>query len=110
MSRELPAVVVKSITPLEDEDGPLSLREIIGLRIAEERAKLGISGNELARRAGMTSIRGWAIHQYERADLVPTVETLVKVAAGLGVSVGYLIGETDEKELPRVPQQEVREK
>ncbi len=56
----------------------------VGARIREVRKALGVSQSELARRSG---VRRQTINTTEMSRNVPTIETLQKLAAGLGVSV-----------------------
>ncbi len=63
----------------------------IGSRIKTARKIAGISQEELARRAGM-SLKGMG--DIERGDIEdPHYSSLSGIAAGLGMSVGELLGE-----------------
>ena len=59
------------------------------LRIAEERKKLGLSQEELAKKIGVSQK---SISKYERGTRRPTYETLTAMSAIFGVSVDYLLG------------------
>ncbi|NJM94625.1 MAG: helix-turn-helix transcriptional regulator [Cytophagales bacterium] len=74
-----------------------------GKRLIEIRRKRKLSQEELA---NMLGTKGPAIGRYERGIAKPTIEVAGKIAKLLGVSVDYLIGNTDmeieEKNLKRL--------
>ena len=70
--------------------------KIIGQRIRKKRLELAINQKELADRVGISPS---AINQYEKADKIPSTETLVKLAQELGITTDYLLGATSEEEL-----------
>lgn len=78
--------------PDAGEDGADAARErivrSIGPKIDELRRRAGLSLQQLARRAGVSAA---AIHKVERGDMVPTVTTLLKLAAALDRPVGYFV-------------------
>ena len=65
----------------------------IGARIREARRELGMSQEELARRAGMAV---GTVSRYERGQLIPGGKSLQKLKLGLGVTVAWLLGEDSE--------------
>jgi len=62
----------------------------IGPKVRELRQELGLSLQQLSARADVSSA---AIHKIERNDMVPTITTLLKLAAALHRPVGYFIDE-----------------
>lgn len=61
-------------------------------RLNQIRKKKGISQEELARKIGT---HGPAIGRYERGTAKPTIEVATKIAKVLGVSLDYLVGNSD---------------
>jgi transcriptional regulator with XRE-family HTH domain len=72
---------------------------VFGKRLAELRAKMGISQYELAQRLHFS--RG-QIANYEQGTREPDFQTLVKIADFFDVSLDYLLGRTKYGE-PYVP-------
>lgn len=82
----------------------------IGPKVRELRQGLDLSLQQLAGRADVSAA---AIHKVERGDMVPTITTLLKLAAALGKPVGHFIDEpeadtsfavlTAQKKRPEVP-------
>jgi transcriptional regulator with XRE-family HTH domain len=68
-------------------------------RIAQLRKKLGYSGEKLGKLAGLT--QGF-ISAIERGIKDPSVNTLAVIAETLNTTVAYLMGETDDPDLPAV--------
>jgi transcriptional regulator with XRE-family HTH domain len=66
-----------------------------GVRLKKSREQKGWSQTDLAQKSGLTPA---AISQIEADDRQPSFKTLSSLAAALGISVGYLLGE--EPELP----------
>src|SRR5947209_6239598 len=60
----------------------------IGPKVRELRQQLGLALQQLASRAGVSAA---AIHKVERNDMVPTITTLLKLAAALGRPIGYFV-------------------
>lgn len=65
----------------------------IGPKVREIRQQLGLSLQQLAVRADVSAA---AIHKVERGDMVPTITTLLKLAAALGRPIGYFVDDTDQ--------------
>ena len=62
--------------------------EAIGPKVRDLRQRSGLSLQQLARRADVSAA---AIHKVERGDMVPTVTTLLKLAAALERPVGHFV-------------------
>jgi len=60
----------------------------LGLNIARERIRIGLSQEELGVRA---SLHRTAVGQLERGERVARSDTLVKIAGSLGINVGVLL-------------------
>lgn len=65
----------------------------IGKRIKQKRDSLGLSQEGLGDMAGITNV---TLSRIESGKVNPTKETVTKLAAALGVSQAYLLGETDD--------------
>lgn len=76
--------------------GPEKIVESIGPKIRELRLQQKLSLQQLAVRAEVSAA---AIHKVERGDMVPTVTTLLKVAAALGRPAGYFIEGAAEEQV-----------
>ncbi|WP_369049320.1 helix-turn-helix domain-containing protein [Tenacibaculum sp. UWU-22] len=71
-----------------------------GKKVANARKKKGFSQAELARRINSHhSIVG----KYERDEVKPTIDVVKKLADVLETTVGYLLGETEDRELLKAP-------
>lgn len=64
----------------------------IGKQIADLRKQKGVSRDELGKEVGTS---GAVIGRYEREEITPSVEIANKIAKALGVSLDYLVGNTD---------------
>ena len=64
----------------------------IGKQIADLRKQKGVSRDELGKEVGTS---GAVIGRYEREEITPSVEIANKMAKALGVSLDYLVGNTD---------------
>jgi len=67
----------------------------IGPRLASLRAGLGLS---LQQMSAISAVSAASIHKIERGDMVPTITTLLKLAAVFKRPVSHLIGEEPEDE------------
>jgi transcriptional regulator with XRE-family HTH domain len=65
-----------------------------GSRLLQARKKKGISQEELATHLGT---KGPAIGRYERDEMKPSIDVATKMAKVLGVSLDWLVGNTDEE-------------
>ena len=65
----------------------------VSARIRARRLELGMTKTELANSLGLTSQQ---VGYYERGHTRVSGSTLVQVAAALGVSVAFLVGEGDD--------------
>ena len=71
-----------------------------GNKLRECRSEKGFSQTELAKRIDTYhSIIG----KYERDEVKPTIDVVKKLANVLDTTVGYLLGETEERELLKDP-------
>lgn len=71
-----------------------------GSKLKECRSEKGFSQTELAKQIDTYhSIIG----KYERDEVKPTIDVVKKLANVLETTVGYLLGETEEKELLKDP-------
>jgi transcriptional regulator with XRE-family HTH domain len=73
----------------DNHGGQVTTREL-GAALRESRQRLGLSQQALAERAGVS--RNF-VAQIERGESVPTVVTLGRLAAALGVGIAGLLGE-----------------
>ena len=64
-----------------------------GERLALRRKRLNLSRKELAAQVGTSAP---IIGRYERGEILPSIETAVKLAQALDVSLDYLAGNTEE--------------
>jgi transcriptional regulator with XRE-family HTH domain len=65
----------------------------IGPKVREARQQLGLSLQQLAARGDVSAA---AIHKVERGDMVPTITTLLKLAAALGRPIAHFVGDADQ--------------
>ncbi|MCC8057042.1 helix-turn-helix transcriptional regulator [Cloacibacillus sp.] len=68
----------------------------LGERMREMRKMLRLSQEELAFRLGTNRV---SVSQWENNRVMPDADSLIKTAAVLGTSVGFLLGETDDPAL-----------
>jgi len=95
---------VSDHAPAERPAGaPLSESEVsevvagIGPRLRTLRGRLGLSLQQLAERSDVSPA---AIHKVEQGTMVPTITTLLKLAAAFQVPVAHFIDETDAPATP----------
>jgi transcriptional regulator with XRE-family HTH domain len=69
----------------------------IGPRLRVLRGRLGLSLQQLAERSDVSPA---AIHKVEQGTMVPTITTLLKLAAAFQVPVAHFIDETDAPATP----------
>ncbi len=69
-------------------------------RIREVRKQQELSMKKLGEMVGVAES---TISQYERGIRQPDLETILKISNALNVTVGYLIGDDEQKENPAVP-------
>lgn len=70
------------------QDGWEPIVGAIGPKLRMARLGLGLSLQQLASRAGVSAA---AIHKVERGDMVPTVTTLLKLSAAVGLPIGHFV-------------------
>ena len=86
--------------PAAAMEGPGTLDRIvssIGPKMRALRLQRGLSLQQLAERADVSAA---AIHKIERSGMVPTITTLLKLAAALNRPVGYFVDEDVEQAGP----------
>ena len=77
----------------------------IGKRIKETRLKKQLQQNEFSK---LTGIAATKLSDYERDIIIPSVQSLVKIASVLDVTVDYLIfGKLDEKAKKEITDKEL---
>ena len=74
--------------------------DTFGKRLANCRKDKNLSQKELAE---IFSTSHTTIGKYERDEMIPSIEAAKKLAAILGTTVGYLLGETKNSDLFRDP-------
>lgn len=62
--------------------------EAIGPKVRDLRLQAGLSLQQLARRADVSAA---SVHKVERGDMVPTITTLLKLAAALERPIGHFV-------------------
>ncbi len=67
----------------------------IGPKVRDLRQQLGLSLQQLAQRAGVSAA---AIHKVERGDMVPTITTLLKLAAAFDRPIGHFVEDSGDDE------------
>lgn len=70
---------------------------LVGKKVSDLRRAKGQSLQQLAE---VSDVSAAAIHKIERSGMVPTITTLLKLAAALGVSVGYFVEEDEASPEP----------
>jgi transcriptional regulator with XRE-family HTH domain len=78
--------------PIKEHRGVAEIVNGVGQRIALLRNAQGLSLHQLAVKSDVSAA---AIHKIERSSMVPTITTLLKLGAALGVSVSYLLQEDE---------------
>jgi transcriptional regulator with XRE-family HTH domain len=73
--------------------------ESIGPKARDLRQRLGLSLQQLAARSGVSAA---AIHKVERGDMVPTITTLLKLAAALGRPISFFVDDAAQDRSPAV--------
>ena len=98
-----PAETVEDTDPQEGRGPePTTLEEVvsgIGAKVRLMRTRKGYSLQQLANVADVSAA---AIHKIERNGMVPTITTLMKLAAALNRPVSYFISEDEEGDKPAV--------
>jgi transcriptional regulator with XRE-family HTH domain len=94
-------VVKDAPNPAEAEaPGGHEVDEIVSLIGPKLRALRTAQRHSLQQLAGLSDVSAAAIHKIERNGMVPTITTLLKLGAALGVPVSYFV---DEDEQPPEP-------
>ena len=92
-TRKLPPSDVPSLDAAESGDRASGLLEIvssIGPKLRELRVQRGMSLQQLAAQSDVSAA---AIHKIERGGMVPTITTLLKIAAAFNRPVSYFVEE-----------------
>jgi transcriptional regulator with XRE-family HTH domain len=75
-----------------DDDGATpgwaTVVDAIGPKVRDLRQQAGLSLQQLARRADVSAA---SVHKVERGDMVPTITTLLKLAAALERPIGHFV-------------------
>ena len=71
-------------------------KEQLGIRIAEERKRLGLSQSQLARKVNISQT---AVAKQETGANYPSIETLEDYANLFNVTTDYLLGRTDDPKI-----------
>ena len=74
--------------------------DTFGKKLREAREAKGFSQAELAK---LISSYHSIIGKYERDEVKPTIDVVKKLAEGLETTAGYLLGETEDRELLKDP-------
>lgn len=74
--------------------------DTFGKKISSLRKEMKISQTELAKRMS-TSVS--VISRYERGEMMPSIDAAKRLAELLETTVGYLLGETEQKDLLKDP-------
>src|SRR5918997_1116315 len=72
----------------EPAPGWASVVDAIGPKVRDLRQQAGLSLQQLARRADVSAA---SVHKVERGDMVPTITTLLKLAAALERPIGHFV-------------------
>lgn len=72
------------------------------IKIKELRSELGFTQKDIAKNLGCNQT---AVGKYERGELEPNIQTLIKLSNIFGCSVDYLIGNESDYEIVNVTSQ-----
>lgn len=70
-----------------------NITDIVRERLRYRRKNLDLNQTQLAQKTGLTQQE---VSLYEKGDREPTIQTLARLAIGLGVSADWLLGLSDE--------------
>jgi transcriptional regulator with XRE-family HTH domain len=94
-------VVKDAASPAEiDETAPNQVEEIVSLIGPKLRGLRAAQGHSLQQLAALSDVSAAAIHKIERNGMVPTITTLLKLGAALGVPVSYFVAEDEQPPEP----------
>ena len=74
--------------PDSEAPGWTAVVDAIGPKVRDLRQQAGLSLQQLARRADVSAA---SVHKVERGDMVPTITTLLKLAAALERPIGHFV-------------------
>src|SRR6266508_2266247 len=83
-----------------EETGPSQVEEIVSLIGPKLRALRSAQRLSLQQLAMSSDVSAAAIHKIERNGMVPTITTLLKLGAALGVHVSYFVEEDEQPPEP----------
>jgi transcriptional regulator with XRE-family HTH domain len=83
-----------------DEIGPSQVHEIVSLIGPKLHALRTAQRHSLQQLAVLSDVSAAAIHKIERNGMVPTITTLLKLGAALGVPVSYFVEEDEQPPEP----------
>jgi transcriptional regulator with XRE-family HTH domain len=83
-----------------DDSAPSQVDEIVSLIGPKLRALRTAQRHSLQQLAGLSDVSAAAIHKIERNGMVPTITTLLKLGAALGVPVSYFVEEDEQPPEP----------
>ena len=78
----------------------------IGNVISQLRDKNGFSQSDLADKSQVSRVM---IGKYERGEAIPSIDAAKKIADALGVSLEYLVGETNQTSFDKRTVERIRE-
>ena len=91
-------VVSRAIPMLTDEEAKRQLRALFAKRLVDRMTAREFTQGDLSRRAGLSK---FTICKYCRAEILPTLPTLVTLARALSVDEGELIPRERWADLPK---------
>jgi len=86
--------------PPNDQAPPNQVEEIVSLIGPKLRGLRAAQGHSLQQLAALSDVSAAAIHKIERNGMVPTITTLLKLGAALGVPVSYFVAEDEQPPAP----------
>jgi transcriptional regulator with XRE-family HTH domain len=93
--------VTDSALPMKAEEvGPSQVEEIVSLIGPKLRGLRTAQRLSLQQLAAASDVSAAAIHKIERNGMVPTITTLLKLGAALGVPVSYFVEEDEQPPEP----------
>jgi len=86
-----------ALSSIDEPSGLAQIVSSIGPKLRELRVQRGLSLQQLADRSDVSAA---AIHKIERSGMVPTITTLLKIAAALNRPVSYFVNEDQTENRP----------
>jgi transcriptional regulator with XRE-family HTH domain len=94
------AVTGEALPANAEATGPNEVEEIVSLIGPKLRALRSAQRHSLQQLAAISDVSAAAIHKIERNGMVPTITTLLKLGAALGVPVSYFVEEDEQPPEP----------